>query len=170
MLITNNVDFSNISNNIPSMNKPIKLTERLIKSLEQINDFLNSSKRRSRVKLEIGGKSFELPSEFASLLVELAEKASVGSQIQIIGSKETLTTQQAADYLGYSRPTLIKLLDEYKISITFVGKHRRIQLAELYRLENQIRAERNHYLEEMAKEDYELGKLEGFDPVKNARR
>ena len=53
---------------------------------------------------------------------------------------------------------------------TLVGKHRNIEFTELIRLENQIKAERKKFLEDMAKEDYELGKLEGFDPVKNARR
>ncbi|NBT49157.1 MAG: helix-turn-helix domain-containing protein [Actinobacteria bacterium] len=90
--------------------------------------------------------------------------------MQIIGTSENLTTQQAADYLGYSRPTLIKLLDEYKIPISLVGKHRKIQFSDVIRLENKIKAERKKFLDDLALEDYELGRLEGFDPVKNARR
>lgn len=165
-----NIDFSNISNNISGVNKPINLSTKLVKALRQVSESLNESKRKSVVKLEVNGENFELPSEFGPILIELANKAANRSQIHIVGSRDTFTTQQAADYLGYSRPTLIKMLDEYKIPITLVGKHRKIEFTELIRLENQIKAERKKFLEDMAKEDYELGKLEGFDPVKNARR
>jgi len=164
------VDFSNISNNISSMNKPLKLSAKLIRSLEEISTLVVSLRSKSVVRLEINGSRFQLPSEFVSILVSMAEKAKDGSEIQIIGTSENLTTQQAADYLGYSRPTLIKLLDEYKIPISLVGKHRKIQFSDVIRLENKIKAERKKFLDDMALEDYELGRLEGFDPVKNARR
>jgi len=161
-----NVDFSNISNNTLTMNQPLKLSPKLAKLLKQIGLAVATSRKSPVIKLEINSLSFQLPSDFAKLLIQLGDKADSGSDIQIISSSQTLTTQQAADYLGYSRPTLIKLLDEYRIPISLVGRHRKIEFSHVMHLENLIKAERQKFLEEMAKEDYELGKLEGFDPVK----
>ncbi|NBT49158.1 MAG: hypothetical protein EBT07_15315 [Actinobacteria bacterium] len=49
------VDFSNISNNISSMNKPVKLSAKLIRSLEEISTLIVSSRSKSVVRLEING-------------------------------------------------------------------------------------------------------------------
>jgi 3,4-dihydroxy 2-butanone 4-phosphate synthase/GTP cyclohydrolase II len=46
---------------------------------------------------------------------------------------EELTTQQAADRLGVSRPFVIKLIEEGRLRHRMVGSHRRIPVAELER-------------------------------------
>jgi len=42
--------------------------------------------------------------------------------------EERLTTQQAADVLGMSRPSLIKILDEGEMQHTMVGNRRYVDL------------------------------------------
>lgn len=45
---------------------------------------------------------------------------------QVIVPEEVLSTQQAADYLGFSRPHVVKLMEEGELPFFKVGKHRRI--------------------------------------------
>jgi excisionase family DNA binding protein len=61
-----------------------------------------------------------------------------------------LTTSQAADLLGVSRPTVIKLLDEGKIPYERIGTHRRIQLRDVLYFREERREEQYRALDEMA--------------------
>lgn len=45
--------------------------------------------------------------------------------ITVAPQPQRLTTQEAADFLGISRPTLVKLLDQDKIPYDQPGRHRR---------------------------------------------
>jgi excisionase family DNA binding protein len=71
-----------------------------------------------------------------------------------------MTTQEAADYLGYSRPTLIKLLDEYKVPISKVGKHRKIAFDAVTSLQLQIQVNRQQAIRDLQKLEVELGLLD----------
>ena len=68
-----------------------------------------------------------------------------------------LTTQEAAEMLNNSRPSLIQLLDEGKIEYRRVGTHRRVRFAAVMRYKRQIDRQRRAALEELAACDQELG-------------
>jgi excisionase family DNA binding protein len=68
-----------------------------------------------------------------------------------------LTTQEAAEMLNISRPSLIQLLDEGKIDYRRVGTHRRVRFEGLMKYKRAAETARRAALEELAAYDQELG-------------
>ena len=116
--------------------------------LAQIYDFLKAHEESGRGRpgpryLLAGsapGDQIELPSELYRLLRHVVEALQQGFAVTVAPLTQTVTTQQAADLLGVSRPTLIKLLDEGKIPFERVGTHRRILLRDLLTYREERRA------------------------------
>ncbi|OQO92024.1 hypothetical protein B1813_07020 [Saccharomonospora piscinae] len=72
-----------------------------------------------------------LPEELYRVLRQVVAALRNGMAVTVAPQTQTLTTQQAADLLGVSRPTLIRLLDHGEISFERAGTHRRIGLRDL---------------------------------------
>lgn len=64
-----------------------------------------------------------------------------GLSVTISPTSQPLTTQQPADLLGISRPTLIKALDHGKLPYTRSGTHRRLALTDALDYREQRRLE-----------------------------
>ncbi len=77
--------------------------------------------------------------------------------MKLIPIHAELTTQEAADLLHISRPTLIRLLKEGKIEFHKVGTHRRVPFKSAMAFKRRIDAERREALAELAAYDQELG-------------
>lgn len=60
-----------------------------------------------------------------------------------------MTTQQAADFLGISRPTLVRLLEAGDIPFDKPGRHRRVKLEDLVDYQASARAGRRAALREL---------------------
>jgi excisionase family DNA binding protein len=84
------------------------------------------------------------------VLRQVVEALRQGLAVTVAPLAQTLTTQQAADLLGMSRPTVIKLLDEGRIPFERVGTHRQILLRDLLIYREQRRAEQYAALEATA--------------------
>lgn len=80
-----------------------------------------------------GRQARPLTPELADALLKVAEQLSRGKAVFIAPYDTKLTTQDAADFLGVSRPTLVKMLEEGDIPFEKVGRHRRVLLADLQR-------------------------------------
>ena len=101
--------------------------------------------------------SIKIPAQAAHLLVQILDEMSQGNAVKLIPVHAELTTQEAADMLSVSRPTLIRLLDEGKIEFHKVGTHRRVSFKSALGYRRQIDAERKAVLAELAAYDQELG-------------
>lgn len=95
------------------------------------------------------GERHELPQEVYEILKQVTEALAAGKGISVVPTNMRLTTQQAADHLGISRPTLVKLLETEEIPHTKVGRHRRVLLEDLIAYEERTRRERHRALDEL---------------------
>jgi excisionase family DNA binding protein len=99
----------------------------------------------------------KLPAAAAGLLLRILEEMARGNAVTIIPVHAELTTQDAADILNISRPSLIKLLEEGKIEYRRVGTHRRVPFDALMKYKRQADEQRRAVLQELAAYDQELG-------------
>ncbi|WP_027496035.1 helix-turn-helix domain-containing protein [Rhodococcus sp. JG-3] len=85
--------------------------------------------------------------------------------VTIAGSNTVLTTQDAAELLGISRPTLVQLLETEKIPYTKPNRHRRILLEDVLAYQRQLTQNRRLALDAMtaeAAEDDSYRTVNGF--------
>ncbi|WP_346681914.1 helix-turn-helix domain-containing protein [Bifidobacterium pullorum] len=78
-----------------------------------------------------GREPMPLTAELADVLVKVADQLSRGKAVFVAPRDTRLTTQEAADMLGMSRPTFVKLLEGGQIPFERVGRHRRVQLKDV---------------------------------------
>lgn len=95
------------------------------------------------------GDHIELPEEMYRVLVHVTEAMSRGMAVTIAPRSTTLTTSQAAELLGVSRPTLIKFLEEGRIPFEKVNSHRRLALHDVLEFQRVRREEQYAALEAM---------------------
>ena len=113
-----------------------------------------------KLVLIIDGKEFKPSDQLSKAFLRLVAEVAKGNSVSIEALDTLMTTQEAADYLGYSRPTLIKLLDEYKVPISKVGKHRKIAFDAVTSLQLQIQVNRQQAIRDLQKLEVELGLLD----------
>ncbi len=103
------------------------------------------------------GRTLQIPSLAGQMLVRILEEMARGNSMALIPVHAELTTQEAAETLNISRPSLIQLLDEGKIEFRRVGTHRRVRFDALLAYKRKLEADRRAVLAELAAYDQELG-------------
>jgi excisionase family DNA binding protein len=98
------------------------------------------------------GEQAPLPEEVYAVLVKVVEALREGKVITVVPRTQRLTTQEAADFLGVSRPTLVKMLEEGSIPYDQPGRHRRVLFSDLLDYQRRQRHERRVALDRMTED------------------
>jgi excisionase family DNA binding protein len=102
-------------------------------------------------------QTLQIPAPAVRLLVRILEEMARGNAVNLIPVHAELTTQEAADMLNISRPSLIQLLDQGNIEYRKVGTHRRVRFESLLKYKRKADAERRAALAELVAYDQEIG-------------
>jgi excisionase family DNA binding protein len=103
------------------------------------------------------GTLVHLPPAVYEVLAQVVVAMRAGRAITVAPLAQRLTTQESADLLGVSRPTLIKLLEDGRIPFEQPGRHRRIRLDDLLAYRDRRRKERSKALDELVQQTDALG-------------
>lgn len=141
-----------------------------------VSKFLESISEHAAL-LGPDGQTVPLPEEIFHVLVDIVSAMKIGKAITVAPVDQMLTTQEAADFLGISRPTLVKLLETGRLPFERVagGRHRRIRLDDVIRYQESKRRESRETLASMtaeaAKQElYDFGVESYADALREARR
>lgn len=96
-----------------------------------------------------GTQSIPLPDELFKALKFVAQNLAEGRAVTVAPIEKQLTTQEAAEFLGMSRPTLIKIIDRDELPCTKIGRHRKVRLGDLFDYQHRAAADRRRILDEM---------------------
>ncbi len=86
------------------------------------------------------------------VLRDVAEALNAGMGVTVAPHNARLTTQEAADFLGISRPTLVRLLERQEIPMEKPGRHRYVRLSDLVAYEARMRTYRRELLDQMTRD------------------
>ncbi len=94
------------------------------------------------LSLKVGRRGAALPPELAHALRETVTALAHGEAVTLTPHEALLTTQEAADVLGVSRPTMVRLLESGALPYTKPGTHRRVLLEDVLAYAEQHRTPR----------------------------
>jgi excisionase family DNA binding protein len=99
------------------------------------------------------GEQIELPEEVYLALQQVVDAMRYGLAVSVVPVGQTLTTQQAAELLGVSRPHVVKLIEKGELPHQKVGTHRRILLEDVLRYREARRQAQYAALAELYRDD-----------------
>jgi len=98
------------------------------------------------------GYTVDLPPEVYDVLVDVVAALKSGQAVTVAPMSTRLSTSQAADLLGISRPTLIKLLEDGAIPYEQPRRHRLLRLDDVLRFRDERQRNRTAALAEMTRQ------------------
>lgn len=96
------------------------------------------------------GEKMEIPAQVADVLFMALSAMGDGREVEIVPSRDELTTQQAAELLNVSRPHVVSLLEKGSIPFRKVGTHRRVLASDVMEYKKMIDGQREKALDELA--------------------
>jgi len=95
------------------------------------------------------GDQIELPVEVFDVLRAVVLAMEAGQAVTVAPVHQRLTTQEAADLIGVTRPTFVKYLEQGRIPYDQPGRHRRVLLADVLAFKKERSSQRREALDEM---------------------
>lgn len=102
--------------------------------------------------VDAGGQRTEIPPAMVDVLLQVAESLSRGQGVTVAPLNAMMTTQEAADFLGISRPTLVRILERGELPMERPGRHRYVRLSDVLSYQQRVRDMRTATLDRMARE------------------
>ncbi|MFH8252856.1 helix-turn-helix domain-containing protein [Microbacterium sp. B2969] len=102
------------------------------------------------------GSTADVPAELSSLLAHVL-RGLAGGRVSVATLPEELTTTVAAELVGVSRPTLMKLVQGGELASRQVGSHTRLRTADVLALRRRRARARREALDALRALDDELG-------------
>lgn len=141
-----------------SVNNPISPSHP--EAISRVSRFLQRDDQESAATSRLvgpDGESVEIPAEIYDILKVVVKEMQAGHAVSITPLTQRITTQEAADLLGVSRPTLVKLVETGAIAYEKPGRHRRLLLTDVIDYRNARHREAMLRLDELTGEASEAG-------------
>lgn len=138
--------------------RPIQPSASDAKLAAQLSSQLSQARQAgSELRIQADdGEMLRLPKAASDLLHDLLAEMAQGNAVALLPVHAELTTQEAADYLNVSRPFLIRLLNEGRISFRLVGTHRRVKFSDLDAFKKANEEAREKVMNDLAAQAQEL--------------
>lgn len=107
--------------------------------------------------IDARGEAVNLPDELRDLLLRGVHELRRGNRVTLLSFGRLLTTQQAAELLGMSRPYLVRLLGRDELPYEMVGTHRRLRLDDVLAYRRARSEHRREILRELSRDADDLG-------------
>jgi excisionase family DNA binding protein len=137
----------------------------------EVLDFLSALRTRGQVVADPrprltgpDGGSVELSQSMFEVLLQVAAAMKAGLAVTVAPHRLMLSTQEAADLLGVSRTTLVRLLETGQIPFDKPSRHRKVQLDDLLDYRRRQRSQAELAFANMVAETERLG-LYDADPA-----
>lgn len=144
---------------LEQIRKPSKLDQKIASesynALASVIEQINSE--QPEIEIEETSEKIKIPLSALRLLGDILKAMGQGKLISIVPVATEVTTQAAAEILGCSRPHLVKLLEDGMIPFTKVGKHRRIQFADIVKYKEQMKEKQKQNIIDIMNSDEETG-------------
>jgi len=130
----------------PRHDEPVTADEREVDAVRKVARLLDESAQDDAIRLTTAdGQALDLPASIRKILRQAIPLLTQGDAVTVTSLHKEMTTQEAADFLNMSRPSLIKLLEDGVIPYIKVGTHRRVRLNDLLSYEKRRHEEFNEF-------------------------
>lgn len=143
-----------------------------VEGLTAVLDFIRVEHERpgaARAGLYLCGSEgrVALGDELLHVLSRAAEALVRGQSVSLVTRQQEISTQQAADLLGLSRPTVVKLIDDGELDARVPGTVRRkLRLADVLAYRTELHSRRTKFIADTSESRHE----DVDDLLREARR